>query len=164
MDKRNTILGGAARTYNILTAKLQHSFVPMSVNGFKDMPELRDAKPVQIRDCLRGLHKKGLIRRAVIYNPANRQERVGYEWARPAAGYKTSILPMPLTEPKGIQTKTTTQAIISDIPWAEIAACKPGDVAPLTAPTVQDLHLKVNDDGSVTIITSKIRITIEVPR
>lgn len=69
-----------AKMYNILTAKLKHSPVAVSLRVFSEMVELANEKPVRIRDCLKQLHKKGVVRKVPISTSIDLRERVGYEW------------------------------------------------------------------------------------
>lgn len=68
-----------AKLYNILTAKLKHSPVAVSLLDFHDMVELANEKEVRIRDCLKQLHKKGMVRKVPISQDSGRS-RIGYEW------------------------------------------------------------------------------------
>ena len=68
-----------AKMYNIITNKLKHSPVAVSLLDFHDMVELAHEKEVRIRDCLKQLHKKGLVRKVPISQDSGRS-RIGYEW------------------------------------------------------------------------------------
>lgn len=68
-----------AKMYNIITNKLKHSPIAVSLMDFHDMVELANEKEVRIRDCLKQLHKKGLVRTVPIVQVSGRS-RVGYEW------------------------------------------------------------------------------------
>jgi hypothetical protein len=68
-----------ARMYNIITNKLKHSQVAVSLLDFHDMVELNSEKEVRIRDCLKQLHKKGIVRKVPISQDSGRS-RIGYEW------------------------------------------------------------------------------------
>ena len=68
-----------AKMYNIITAKLKHSPVAVSLLDFHDMVELTNEKELRIRDCLKQLHKKGLVRKVPISQDSGRS-RIGYEW------------------------------------------------------------------------------------
>jgi hypothetical protein len=69
-----------AKMYNIITAKLKHTPLPVSLREFSQMVELAQEQPVRIRDCLKQLHKKGMVRKVPISNNIDMRERVGYEW------------------------------------------------------------------------------------
>lgn len=68
-----------AKMYNILTNKLKHSPVAVSLLDLHDMVELSNETQVRIRDCLKQLHKKGLVRKVPISQDSGRS-RIGYEW------------------------------------------------------------------------------------
>ncbi|MFI3198165.1 MAG: hypothetical protein QX196_07580 [Methylococcaceae bacterium] len=68
-----------AKMYNVITNKLKHSPVAVSLLDFHDMVELANEKEVRIRDCLKQLHKKGLVRKVPISQDSGRS-RIGYEW------------------------------------------------------------------------------------
>jgi len=68
-----------AKMYNIITAKLKHSPIAVSLLDFHDMVELANEKELRIRDCLKQLHKKGLVRKVPISQDSGRS-RIGYEW------------------------------------------------------------------------------------
>lgn len=125
-----------AKMYNIITNKLKHSPVAVSLLDFHDMVELANEKEIRIRDCLKQLHKKGLVRKVPISQDSGRS-RIGYEWcgnkAQPT--YKENIA-------RTIDTINNSTPIVK---------------------TEDDIRIKVNADHSVTIITKAIRITIEVP-
>lgn len=126
-----------AKMYNIITAKLKHSPVAVSLRVFSEMVELANEKPVRIRDCLKQLHKKGVVRKVPISTSIDLRERVGYEWV----GNKFHV---PIGLVKAIQEL-------------------PNQNSTKTAEQADDIRIKVNVDHSVTIITKAIRITIEVP-
>jgi hypothetical protein len=69
-----------AKMYNIITAKLKHTPLPVSLREFSQMVELAQEQPVRIRDCLKQLHKKNVVRKVPISNNIDMRERVGYEW------------------------------------------------------------------------------------
>jgi hypothetical protein len=122
-----------AKMYNIITAKLKHSPVAVSLLDFHDMVELTNEKELRIRDCLKQLHKKGLVRKVPISQDSGRS-RIGYEWCGRT----------PQSDAKIIQNLITPKFVP-------------------TVKTEDDIRIKVNADHSVTIITKAIRITIEVP-
>ena len=126
-----------AKLYNILTAKLKHSPVAVSLLDFHDMVELANEKEVRIRDCLKQLHKKGLVRKVPISQDSGRS-RIGYEWV----GHAGMAARTPQSDAKIIQALVTPKPIVK---------------------TEDDIRIKVNAGHSVTIITKAIRITIEVP-
>lgn len=126
-----------AKMYNIITAKLKHSPVAVSLLDFHDMVELANEKEVRIRDCLKQLHKKGLVRKVPISQDSGRS-RIGYEWC----GVSGMAARTPQSDAKIIQALVTPMPIVK---------------------TEDDIRIKVNADHSVTIITKAIRITIEVP-
>ena len=70
-----------AKLQNIIIAKIKHSQLPVSVRELGEMVELADEKSIRIRDTLKQLHKKGMIRRVPINSIVDKRERVGYEWA-----------------------------------------------------------------------------------
>lgn len=125
-----------AKMYNILTNKLKHSPVAVSLLDFHDMVELANEKEVRLRDCLKQLHKKGLVRKVPISQDSGRS-RMGYEWVsnKTQPSYKENI-----AHTIDIINKST----------------------PIEQPA-DDIRIKVNADHSVTIITKTIRITVEVP-
>ena len=127
-----------AKMYNIITAKLKHAQLPVSLREFSQMVELAQEQPERIRDCLKQLHKKGMVRKVPISNNIDMRERVGYEWC----GASGMAARTPQSDAKIIQ------ALITPKP---------------TVKTEDDIRIKVNSDHSVTIITKAIRITIEVP-
>lgn len=126
-----------AKMYNIITAKLKHSSLPVSLREFSEMVDLAGEKPIRIRDCLKQLHKKGMVRKVPISTSIDLRERVGYEWA----GNKFHV---PIGLVKAIQEL-------------------PNQNSTKIAEQADDIRIKVNADHSVTIITKAIRITIEVP-
>lgn len=69
-----------AKMYNIISAKIQHSPMPVSARELGEMVELANEKSIRIRDALKQLHKVGKIRRVPISSVVDRRERVGYEW------------------------------------------------------------------------------------
>lgn len=124
-----------AKLYNIITSKLMHTQVPMSIANFHDMVELAGETEVRIRDCLKQLHKKGMVRRVPI--PAiSGKNRVGYEWTD-SKRHKS-------TEP------------------GEVKVIALGKLAPPPLQLEDHVRIKVNKDHSVTLILRSIRITIEV--
>lgn len=130
-----------AKMYNIITAKLKHSPVAVSLRVFSEMVELANEKPVRIRDCLKQLHKKGIVRKVPISTSIDLRERVGYEWVGHAGMAARSQ-----------HAEATLSQIIAKTPIVRI------DEQP-----TDNIRIKVNVDHSVTIITKAIRITIEVP-
>lgn len=126
-----------AKMYNIITAKLKHSQLPVSLREFSEMVDLAGEKPIRIRDCLKQLHKKGMVRKVPISTSIDLRERVGYEWAGNKFHVPIGLVKAIQEMPNQNSTKTTEQA--------------------------DDIRIKVNVDHSVTIITKAIRITIEVP-
>ena len=132
-----------AKMYNIITAKLKHSPVAVSLLDFHDMVELTNEKELRIRDCLKQLHKKGLVRKVPISQDSGRS-RIGYEWCGNKVHVSAGLV-------KAIQ----------DMPHQAVIAS--GKLAPPPPDVPDDIRIKVNADHSVTIITKAIRITIEVP-
>ena len=130
-----------AKMYNIIIAKLKHSPVAVSLRVFSEMVELANEKPVRIRDCLKQLHKKGVVRKVPISTSIDLRERVGYEWVGHAGMAARSQ-----------HAEATLGKILTNTPIVRI------DEQP-----TDDIRIKVNVDHSVTIITKAIRITIEVP-
>ena len=126
-----------AKMYNIITAKLKHSQVAVSILDLHDMVELANESQVRIRDCLKQLHKKGVVRRVPI-SLDNGRSRIGYEWC----GVSGMAARTPQSDAK------TTLALLAPKPIVR---------------SEDDIRIKVNADHSVTIITKAIRITIEVP-
>ena len=122
-----------AKLYNIISAKIQHSQLPVSARELCEMVELADEKSIRVRDALKQLHKTGKIRKVPISSIVDKRERVGYEWNN-----KTHVSPELV---KAIQMQSTPKA----------------------AEPVDNLRIKVNADHSITIITKTIRITVEVP-
>jgi hypothetical protein len=111
-----------AKVYNILEAKLKHSKVPLSLSTIMLCPDLKGAKPTQVRDCMRGLVSRNLAHRCPIFEG---RDRVGFMWGAPP---KAPNIPLP----------TPTKS-------------------------VEEVRLRINPDKSVTILTSKFKVTIEVP-
>ena len=126
-----------AKMYNIITAKLKHSQVAVSILDLHDMVELANESQVRIRDCLKQLHKKGVVRRVPI-SQDNGRSRIGYEWC----GVSGMAARTPQSDAKIIQSLIAPKPIVR---------------------SEDDIRIKVNADHSVTIITKAIRITIEVP-
>lgn len=126
-----------AKMYNIITAKLKHAQLPVSLREFSQMVELAQEQPVRIRDCLKQLHKKGVVRKVPISNNIDMRERVGYEWVGAA----------------GMTARSQ-----------HTEAAPPTHIVRTDEQSTDDIRIKVNVDHSVTIITKAIRITIEVPK
>jgi hypothetical protein len=133
-----------AKMYNIITNKVKHSSLPVTIRELNEMVELADEKAVRIRDCLKQLHKKGLIRKVPIATIVDGRERVGYEWytSRYTFAYSTNA-------PHGDEGN-------------DIHSLRAKDNVPPPEP-VDDIRIKINVDHSVTIVTKTIRITVEVP-
>ena len=157
-----------AKMYNIITAKLKHTQVPISIHDFRSMVELTNETEIRIRDCLKQLHKKGLVRKVPIVQN-NGRERVGYEWA--SLSCKLLVQPE-VTRAKAIREANFSYASTSNggsggsgktLAIAEqTPALSPGTTLKTDKP-LDDMRIKINPDQSVTIITKTIRITIEVP-
>ena len=70
-----------AKLYNIITAKLQFAPYALSLSNICECPDLSGESQVRIRDAVKSLHKKGLVRRVPISVLGGR-DRVGYEWIK----------------------------------------------------------------------------------
>jgi hypothetical protein len=69
-----------AKLYNIISAKIQHSQLPVTARELNEMVELADEKSIRIRDALKQLHKAGKILKVPVSSLVDRRERVGYQW------------------------------------------------------------------------------------
>jgi hypothetical protein len=82
-----------SKVENIVTAKLQHSRIPLSIGMIQQCPDLKDAKFEQIRDLLRRMKERGQVRAVPVSNPGTK-DRIGYEWI--ADGQTRPHLPPPV--------------------------------------------------------------------
>ena len=69
-----------AKMYNIISAKIQHSPLPVTARELGEMVELANEKSIRIRDALKQLHKTGKIIKVPVSTLVDRRERVGYQW------------------------------------------------------------------------------------
>jgi hypothetical protein len=69
-----------AKMYNIISAKIQHSQLPVTARELGEMVELANEKSIRIRDALKQLHKTGKIIKVPVSTLVDRRERVGYQW------------------------------------------------------------------------------------
>lgn len=69
-----------AKLYNIISAKIQHSQLPVTARELSEMVELADEKTIRIRDALKQLHKAGKIIKVPVSSVIDKRERVGYQW------------------------------------------------------------------------------------
>lgn len=69
-----------AKLYNIISAKIQHSPLPVTARELGEMVELADEKSIRIRDALKQLHKAGKIIKVPVSTLIDKRERVGYQW------------------------------------------------------------------------------------
>ena len=69
-----------AKLYNIISAKIQHSQLPVTARELNEMVELADEKSIRIRDALKQLHKAGKIIKVPVSTLVDKRERVGYQW------------------------------------------------------------------------------------
>jgi len=81
-----------SKVENIVTAKLQHSRMPLSIGMIQQCPDLNDAKFEQIRDLLRRMKERGQVRTVPVNNPGTR-DRIGYEWIHDQASPRPSLPP-----------------------------------------------------------------------
>lgn len=132
-----TVLMEAAKIYRIIEAKLQHSPVAVPPSEFKGMTELVGAKETQIRDCLRSLHARGLVVK-VPYFGKSRHEKIAFQWAHPDGDLPGTIV--------ALKKVTAAQAGIA------------------VGPAKRKLDIRVNEDGSLGIMTKDFDITIRVPQ
>jgi hypothetical protein len=133
------VLADIAKVYNILEAKLQHSRVPLSLNMLCGCPDLAGFKPTQIRDCLRHMVKKGKVSRVPIFEG---RDRVGYIWGK--------------TEAPETVTKPAEKEKESRFVFNPVNKFNPVDKQ-------EEVRLRINPDKSITILTAKFKVTIEVP-
>jgi len=85
-----------AKLYNIISAKLQHAPYALSIRELNETPDLSSESNVRIRDALKQLHKKGVIRKVPVSSLSGK-DKVGYEWVK--AGLKDGdvIIGQPVT-------------------------------------------------------------------
>jgi hypothetical protein len=95
-----------AKLYNIISAKIQHSQLPVTARELNEMVELADEKSIRIRDALKQLHKAGRIIKVPVSSLVDRRERVGYQWNN-----KTHISPELV---KAIQSESTPKVAEPD--------------------------------------------------
>jgi hypothetical protein len=95
-----------AKLYNIISAKIQHSQLPVTARELNEMVELADEKSIRIRDALKQLHRTGRIIKVPVSSLVDRRERVGYQWNN-----KPHISPELV---KAIQSESTPKAAEPD--------------------------------------------------
>ena len=127
----------AARIQNLLIEKMPQLERPLSIRELLDCPQFAGASYLQMRDSLKQLHKHGKVRRVPSTSKYLR-DRAAFEWI-------------------------VDKSMVTDFLRGTSAPIQPKFTAAPISP-VQDLRIKVNEDASITIITSHIRITIEVPK
>lgn len=124
------------KVYNVIETQLKAAKgQPLTVNDFLLNPDLKGEERYRILDCLKQLHNKKLVYKVPVHNLHNKKEKVGYIWKESATPETSVIEPAKIEVPKTQKEKQVPE----------------------------DLRIKINDDKSITIITEKIRITIEVP-
>ena len=85
-----------AKLYNIITAKLQHAPYALSLSNICECPDLSGEAQVRVRDAVKSLHKRGLVRRVPITVLGGR-DRVGYEWVKTGMKDGGIIVGQPVT-------------------------------------------------------------------
>ena len=121
------------KVHNIIDNKLKHAPVALSVKDFLDMADLSGEAPQRIRQIL---NDKKNVSKVPHFNPLHKKEKWAY--------ILTSKLP------KRSESVETEEAL--PIPTAV------SDVVDLDK---RDIRVRINPDRSVTLITGKLRITIE---
>jgi hypothetical protein len=122
MEDRMNGLMETAKIYNVLEAKIKHTPVPISFHGLTQCPDLSTATKAQIRECLKGLVKRGTVSRVPIFGGP---DRYGYVFG------KTEPVNGPVNAPRPRQQ--------------------------------EEVRLRINPDKSITVFTTKFKVTIEVP-
>lgn len=140
------------RLYSEIETKLRAAKGnPLTIGDLLKMPEFGGYKYYRINDYLKQLRKRKLVVQVPVFKPDNKNERFGYVWYEdaiaPAPKAVSTLVPPIIEEPVNVQ-HTLSQMNI--------------DVSKLQVPK-KELHIKVNENNSITITTSKVRITIEVP-
>ncbi len=85
-----------AKLYNIITARLQHAPYALSIRELNETPDLSSESNIRIRDAVKQLHKKGIIRK-VPNSTLNKKDKVGYEWIKTGMKDGDVIVGQPVT-------------------------------------------------------------------